>query len=290
MPPKIYDVDPFAEVFCLRENVYSIFTESADGMGDTWHHLIVGTEQALLIDTGFGIGNLKGLADVITGHKPLLVAITHEHLDHSYGNYQFDRVFCHEFAIPVLESKLNPQIWDNLTNSEGKGIWLRFEKADLIRYQEYDIIGCPNHFVFELGPGHEVEMVHVPGHAPGGTSFIDKKNRILFTGAFHSNYVSVGCNPKKRETIPHKEYASVTAFLRGLKDLESRLHEFDYIFPAHEILDIDQTMVTDMVRLCESVIADPNEFDFCATSKNDVVVRYKASGLGSLRFIQESIM
>jgi hypothetical protein len=113
--------------------------------------------------------------------------------------------------------------------------------------------------------------------------------RILFTGAFHSNYVSVGCNPKKRAVIPYRQYASVTAFLQELKRLANRLDEFDRVFPAHEILDLDKAIVADMVKVCERVIADPESQDFCSVSKNVVEVKHKAIGLGSLRYIDQSI-
>jgi len=289
IPPKVYDIDPYVEVFCLRDGVFSLFAESADGMGDTWHHLIVGPELALLIDTGFGIGNLKALVNFLTGNMPLLVTVTHEHLDHSYGCFQFDRVYCHEFAVPILKSQMNPHIWDNLYDEDGNGKWLRFNKRDIIPFKEYEIISCPNNFVFDLGRGHTVEMVHTPGHAPGGVSFIDRLNRILFTGAMHSNYVTVGCNPNKRARIPYSEYNSVTAFLAELKKLEKRLSEFDRVFPAHEILDLDNIIVPDMVKVCEAVIADPDSQDFYTENKFGVKVKHKALGAGSIRYIDQSI-
>ena len=43
--------------------------------------LFVGTERALLLDTGIGIGDLKGLVEEITD-KPYDVVLTHGHRDH----------------------------------------------------------------------------------------------------------------------------------------------------------------------------------------------------------------
>ena len=58
---KVYPVDPYVEVYQFRDNLYGLLTESADGMGDPWMYLLIGPEKAMLVDTGFGIGNLKGL-------------------------------------------------------------------------------------------------------------------------------------------------------------------------------------------------------------------------------------
>ena len=62
---KLYDINPYAEVYRFRDNVYGIYTESLDGMGDPWMYLVVGPEKAMLIDTGFGAGDLKGLVEEI---------------------------------------------------------------------------------------------------------------------------------------------------------------------------------------------------------------------------------
>ena len=43
--------NPYAEVYKFRDNVYGIFTESLDGMGDPWMYLIEGPKKALLVDT-----------------------------------------------------------------------------------------------------------------------------------------------------------------------------------------------------------------------------------------------
>jgi hydroxyacylglutathione hydrolase len=46
--------------------------------------LLVGNENAMLIDTGIGIGDLKGFIRTLTD-KPLMVCYTHNHPDHTGG-------------------------------------------------------------------------------------------------------------------------------------------------------------------------------------------------------------
>ena len=52
--------------------------------------LILGKTKALLIDTGYGYGDLKSVVRSLTG-LPLCVVNTHCHLDHAGGNYLFQK-------------------------------------------------------------------------------------------------------------------------------------------------------------------------------------------------------
>ena len=54
-----------------------------------------------VIDTGFGIGDFKGLVRKLVGDKPLIVVNTHSHYDHAYGNCQFERCYCSEAEVEM---------------------------------------------------------------------------------------------------------------------------------------------------------------------------------------------
>ena len=54
-------------------------------------YLLTGSEHALLIDTGMGIGDLAGLVKTLTD-LPVWVVNTHGHVDHVSGNGQFRQV------------------------------------------------------------------------------------------------------------------------------------------------------------------------------------------------------
>ena len=55
---------------------------------DVCEYLITGEERALLIDTGYGIGDLRGYVESLSP-LPLSVYITHGHVDHASGAGQF---------------------------------------------------------------------------------------------------------------------------------------------------------------------------------------------------------
>ena len=62
-------------------------------------YLAIGEEAAALIDTGYGMGDIKGLAEELTD-LPLIVITTHTHVDHIWQNHRFERVavYDHPFA------------------------------------------------------------------------------------------------------------------------------------------------------------------------------------------------
>lgn len=288
----IYDINPYAEVYPVRENVYAILNESLDGAGDVWMYLIVGPEKAMLIDTGFGVGDLKGLCNLLSGGKALIVANTHPHIDHAYGNCQFDRVYCHEYAVPTLEAMRTPTAWDHLFDENGKPIWSEFDRADIVPYQEYEIIGVPCGHIFDLGGGHQVELIFSAGHSSGHCVFLDKKNRLLFAG---DDVISmrIGIHGGKPED-PYKEYATVTQYRNQLEKICKRLDEFDYIFPGHFIFDIESYVIVDLLAAANAILKEPDSYDYVETVPNKnfgLIQRMQkfVPGLGTIGYTSRSV-
>jgi glyoxylase-like metal-dependent hydrolase (beta-lactamase superfamily II) len=57
-------------------------------------YLVKGKERAALLDTGIGAGNIKGYAEGLTS-LPLVVFLTHGHMDHAGGAFLFEDVYLH---------------------------------------------------------------------------------------------------------------------------------------------------------------------------------------------------
>lgn len=286
---KVYeDINPYAEVYQFRENIYGIYTENADGGGAPWSYLVIGPERAMLIDTGFGIGDLKGLTDVLTGGMPLFVVNTHTHRDHVYGNCQFPEVFCHTYAVPGIEKTMRMDAWDMLFDRNGCNIWLEFSKKDIIPFREYRINGCENHYIFSLGGDYEIELFYLGGHDLGQAGFLDKKSRIFFSGdAFLSMYMIIN-GPKGK--MPHGENATVNCFAEQLEALTGRMNEFDSIFPGHFVTDIQNSVIPNVLSACRKIIRDPYSFDF-EEKRKEKMTRFKlVRGLGAIAYSENSFL
>ena len=58
------EVNPFVECYRFRPNTYAIFNPSVmASCGDVWSYLVIGPEKALLIDTAFGLGDLRATCE-----------------------------------------------------------------------------------------------------------------------------------------------------------------------------------------------------------------------------------
>jgi len=155
----------------------------------TWHgngnlcfnesvYLIEGENEAILLDAGVKIPNLKQIAESIA-KKPVQLVLTHLHGDHTGEVNQWDSVWINA-ADEVLIPEGMPTPKKKLMNDG---------------------------MIFDLG-GRTLEVVFVPGHTPGSTIFIDKDRHYGFSGdAFGSgnllvftdlSTVEVACKRAKR--------------------------------------------------------------------------------------------
>lgn len=262
---KIYDINPYVEVYQFRENLYGLFTQNCDGGGDVWMFLIVGPQKAMLIDTAFGLGDLKRLCDEITGGKELIVVNTHGHVDHAYGNCRFEKVYCQEYEVPSLKEQ-NAQMFDYLFDEHGNNIWLEFERADLPTYREYEIIGIPDGYRFNLGDGYEIELFWLGGHAPGHAGFLDKQNRIFFPGDNLCSDTSGIGNGPRHDIRQNAQYANVETFRNNLVRVVERLDEMDYVFPSHFMVNVESGVLAKELEACNEILENPDSYDYKALS------------------------
>ena len=100
--------------------------------------------------------------------KPGLVVNTHGHFDHICSDDKFNALVCaHKSDMPMLE---NPLL--NLSGLFGLPFKVKSERRAL---KEKDIVRTE---------GVELEVIHLPGHTPGGIALLLKKpeSGVVFTG------------------------------------------------------------------------------------------------------------
>jgi glyoxylase-like metal-dependent hydrolase (beta-lactamase superfamily II) len=297
---KIYDIDPFIEVYRFRDNFYGLLSDNLDNEnGYVWMYLVVGPEKALLVDTSFGLGNLKGLVNEISGGKPIIVVNSHCSCDHSYGNCQFERAYGHIDLADDMNWKQNPGIWDYLFDEKGKSIWCEFDRKDMIAFKKYEFTGVPDGYVFNLGDDYDIELVWLPGHQPGHAGYLDRKGRILIAGdaitgggvslSGGSDFYADAKHAKDRfqgSTIPSEDKRrTVTAYRDGLIRLARRLDDFDYIFGGHETNDLDSAIVLKLIEACDWIIANPTKCDYKTGNRWNKMIR----GYGAIMYYPNGI-
>ena len=268
------EINPYTEVYKVRDNVYALYNDSFDGAGDVWMYLVDGPEKALLVDTSFGVGDLKGLIKHLIGDKEIIVCNTHSHYDHCYGNAQFGRAYCHINEYNDIQSKNNPDIWDYLFNNTdepiqvwdtlvlpGEPLYTKFDRKDIIvdidhkeTYKPYELIPVEDGHIFDLGDGYEVEAVLIPGHTPGQCGYYDRHNHILFCGDV------TGTSPRPKGTL-YGEYCTVEAMHDALVKLQPRFSEIEGVFPGHGAFDQSPLVLQYLLDTCNAIMANPENYD-----------------------------
>ena len=252
-PHKVYDVDPYVMVFEDEDvsGIFHIYYDVHSKGASAWMHLIVGQERALLIDTAFGIGDLRGLVETLTD-KPVDVVNTHFHGDHSAGNGQFETIFIHKYDIPYLE--MSEKAENRLLPAPGT-----YREEDIIPLRSAKHVAMEDGFVFRLGEGHEVEVIHMPGHAAGGCMLLDRKYNLLFSGdaVVFTPTLIIGKFPAPY----YPEYLTVTAFRDALKKALPKCQNVKKLYTGHSVQGISPVYLTDMMDCCEKIIAHPDQYE-----------------------------
>lgn len=252
-PHKVYDVDPYVMVFEDEDvpGIFHIYYDAHSKGASAWMHLIVGQERALLIDTAFGIGDLRSLVETLTD-KPVDVVNTHFHGDHSAGNGQFETIFIHKYDIPYLE--MSEKAENRLLPAPGT-----YREEDIIPLRSAKHIAMEDGFVFRLGEGHEVEVIHMPGHAAGGCMLLDRKYNLLFSGdaVVFTPTLIIGKFPAPY----YPEYLTVTAFRDALKKALPKCQNVKKLYTGHSVQGISPVYLTDMMDCCEKIIAHPDQYE-----------------------------
>ncbi len=156
-------------------------------------YLLEGTDRALLIDTGVGLGNIRETAQAITS-LPLDVVATHRHCDHVGGAPWFDACYVHQSDLrnvyTLTGSRLAAKILLRmglrmLKKAREKGAEIPADIAASFSFNApkrgVRFVGIDETKVFHLGE-RDVSVVNVPGHTRGSIVLLDEREKLMFTG------------------------------------------------------------------------------------------------------------
>ncbi|WP_344165637.1 MBL fold metallo-hydrolase [Kribbella yunnanensis] len=120
-------------------------------------YLLLGTERALLLDTGTGHVPLRPLVEGLLDGQQLVVAHTHAHGDHVGGDAEFA-----EAIVPIPTEVVG---------------WTAPEVAAFFGLSEWPE-GVAQ---FDLGD-RVLDIIPIPGHHASHIAVYDRATRLLFTG------------------------------------------------------------------------------------------------------------
>lgn len=205
--------------------------ESEQLAPDTWRingtgctaYLVCGEREGAMIDTGDSAEDIRAYAESVCGKCVRIAMNTHGHFDHTGGNGFFKVAFMGRKAAQIAKIPNGNQ---------------PIEEYPL----DYPIVTVDDGFTLDLG-GREFEAFRMDGHSPDCVAWLDKRERILFTGD-NMNMV-----PMKYKCVDPQP--SMLLYMQSVAKLLTRREEYDWILAGHsnELISADQVNHTMMAAL-----------------------------------------
>ena len=197
--------------------LYSIYDPDS-----VYCYLAVGEEKALLYDTAYGVGSLPGVIKKLTD-KPVTVVLSHGHIDHANGAYQFDEAWLHaddfELAMEHTSSYYRESIIYGLAEN-GQVLPDNFDKDAYIQAGAGNIKELETGRIFDLG-GLHMEVFIMEGHTLGSIGLLAREHRVLL----NSDAANFGTWLFLPESLPLARYRSMLERTISL--------DFDTFFTGH---------------------------------------------------------
>ena len=236
----------------IGEGTFAIEEKTAVNQGLCY--LLCGEERAMLIDTGLGYPSLVGTVRGIT-KLPVFVANTHGHVDHIGGNHFFGEIWLHQNDREVFKKHCDPDYTLGLLAGGAPRALLALMRILLKKRLAVDPGGDYHYFddsmVFHLG-GRDVEVIPTPGHTPGSVCFLDRRERMLFSG---DTVCEWGILLHFRgESCPPEVYK---ASVERLISFES---EYDTLWPGHHGYPVDKKYLQKYLACAESILNGTAEY------------------------------
>lgn len=177
-----------------------------------WH--IQGRDRDVLIDSGSGVVSLREQLPWLT-ERPLMAVASHTHFDHIAGHHEFDERLAHPAEANILA---HPTRENTLAAGYVTDAMFEAHPDCPLCYAEYRVKAAPatrlieEGDILDLGDRH-LEILHTPGHSPGGISLWEAATATLFSGdiiydgplvedAYHSNLEAYALSLERLRQMP----------------------------------------------------------------------------------------
>ncbi|ESY82948.1 beta-lactamase [Mesorhizobium sp. LNHC221B00] len=176
-----------------------------------WH--VRGRDRDLLFDTGLGHFSLRRQVPLVSERKLTCVA-SHTHFDHIGCHHEFPDRCVHRAEAEILADPRNEwTVADRYATDEMfDGIPKGWDTA------RYGISAAPAGRLLEHGDVIDLgdrafEVIHTPGHSPGGIALHEKKTGILLSG-------DIVYDGPLIDDVYHSDIPDYVETLAALRDLD----------------------------------------------------------------------
>ncbi len=237
------------EVLRLPNDVYSIAEPHH------WHEvvsfLIVGSQKAVLFDTGMGIRDISEVVSQLT-ELEVIVVNSHAHFDHVGDDHRFPRIFVYdnEFAVERLVSGLSNEALqfdarpDAFIDGYPEGFDPKRYEIRPVARERIDLLHDGD--VIDLG-NRRLEVLHTPGHTFDSIMLLDRDNKCLFTGdTFYPDLLLAFMDEASGKS-------DLQVYERTMRELAQLVPELDYLYCSHTKPLADPVVLYDVAKAFEAV-------------------------------------
>jgi glyoxylase-like metal-dependent hydrolase (beta-lactamase superfamily II) len=255
---EIIDVgESWFKVSRLPHNVFGI--HEPHHWQEVISYLILGSEKAVLFDTGMGIKDISKVVRQLTDLN-VIVVNSHAHFDHVGDNHRFETIYIYENELAIkwlTEGQANETLQqDTPVSAFNNGYPEGFNP------EEYQIL--PNsreqiHFlhegdVIDLGD-RKLEVLHTPGHSNDSIMLLDNQNRILFTGdTFYPDWLFVFFDEDWGGS-------DLIVYAETMKRVVKLVPKVDLLYCSHNKALVDPKILKQVVKGFEAVINQEVEYE-----------------------------
>ncbi len=212
-------------------------------------YLVLGDDKVALLDTGIGLGSLRGYIERICPRPVELVILTHGHLDHANGAGEFK-------DVPVYLNPLDRELMRRHADVDERikyavHSWQRigqtppaFCAADAVPdYDPEETLPLLDGQRFDLG-GISIEAVHTPGHTQGMTMLLLPEERTMLFG----DACGVG-------TLLVEDCCStVEAYRESLCHVKAQELRYDRIIRNHGSCESPKELLDGVIAVCDDIL------------------------------------
>lgn len=207
--------------------------------------LVEGRDKALLIDTMTGLRGLPAFVATLTD-LPVEVALTHGHMDHAGGVFEFGRCYIHPADIPMLDGRTLPArvgyVRGQLPPGEAP------EASAFVPDGPVEFVPLKSGDKLDLG-GRVLEVLHVPGHTRGSLCYLDTASGDFFAGD--------ACN--NNTLLMMDVSATIEEYLGALLALKERQGDIRRFYLFHGPSLQDKSCIDDNIQCCRDILAGTDD-------------------------------
>jgi len=231
------------EVYEVETDVWAIYEPFQ--WQEVISYLIIGSESALLFDSGNGIGDIKAIVDQLTD-KPVRVLNSHSHFDHIGGNHQFEEILSPSTQFS-LENSAGNDSEQVKTEASAEALCKGLPEGvteETHRIKPYSITAAvKDGDSIDLG-SRKLNLLHIPGHTNDSVALLDEEAGLLWTGdSFYAGPIWL--------YFPETDLA---AYKKSLDRLVQLVPELTALLPAHNTPKVNPAMLLEAQKAFELVL------------------------------------